>query len=51
MTIDQIKAKIEASRDHVELRYLCDERLGMLCGSAEPTEEEVQITHDQLFKS
>lgn len=50
MTLAALQIKIEASRDPVEFRYLCDERLGMLCGGAEPTEEEVQITHDQLFK-
>lgn len=55
MKLSDLTAKIyEAaqSKAHLEeLLYLRDERLGILCGSAEPTEEQVQITHDQLFQN
>lgn len=64
MTLAQLNAKIDAVPawsgcdtpcvqwpDRVLLRYLRDERLGILGVHAgqEPTEEQVQIVHDQLF--
>ena len=64
MTLDELNAKIEALPlypndrpggcpgeflDRVEARYLRDERLGMLCGDEDPTEEQVDIIARQLF--
>lgn len=59
MTLAELNAKIEAlpfeqrggeeQLDRIEARYLRDERLGMLCGDEDPTEEQVDIIDRQLF--
>lgn len=65
MTLAELNAKIEAlpmrydsdawtrigQLDRFEARYLRDERLGLLgCHAGmEPTEEQVEIVHAQLF--
>lgn len=63
MTLAELNARIDAlplfpnpmarklPLDRAEARYLRDERLGLLGVHAdmEPTEEQVQIVHDQLF--
>lgn len=55
MTLSDLNAKIDATCEdkyhRLELWYRRDERLGILGVHAgqEPTEEQVQIVHDQLF--
>lgn len=51
MTFVELNARIEASPDPVELRYLRDERLGILgvYAGMEPAPEQVEIVADQLF--
>jgi hypothetical protein len=34
-----------------EYRYRVDERLGILCGSATPTKEQMQIAHREAMEA
>lgn len=61
MTFTELNLKIDRTRRGVTradqmhfreaLRYLRDERLGILCGNGMPTEDDIAIVDAQLFPS
>lgn len=51
MTLSDLKAKIETLpvQKRADARHNCDERIGILCGAAEPTPGQLAIVYEQLF--
>ncbi len=51
MTLARLKQMIRCAEfsKREQLTHDMEERLGMLCEANEPTEEQLQIVHDQLF--